>query len=41
MAEKSEMKAHIATYQGVMGLLKWGSVGVALIAALVIWLIHR
>ncbi|WEK44730.1 MAG: aa3-type cytochrome c oxidase subunit IV [Candidatus Sphingomonas colombiensis] len=41
MAEKSEMKAHVATYQSVMGLLKWGSVGVALIAALVIWLIHR
>ncbi|MFW2850790.1 aa3-type cytochrome c oxidase subunit IV [Sphingomonas sp. TX0543] len=41
MAEKSEIKAHIATYNSVIELLKWGSVGVALIAALVIWLIYR
>ncbi|MBV8237892.1 MAG: aa3-type cytochrome c oxidase subunit IV [Sphingomonas sp.] len=40
MAEKSDMKAHVTTYTGVMSLLKWGTLGVALIAALVIWLIH-
>jgi len=40
MADKSDMKAHVATYTGVMSLLKWGTLGTALIAALVIWLIH-
>jgi len=40
VAEKSDMKAHVSTYEGVMGLFKWGTAGVALIAALVIWLIH-
>ncbi|WP_298668371.1 aa3-type cytochrome c oxidase subunit IV [uncultured Sphingomonas sp.] len=41
MADKSGMKAHVATYAGVMNLLKWGSVGAIVIVALVIWLIHR
>ena len=35
----ADMKAHAATYGSVMTLLKWGTVGCALIAALVIWLI--
>ncbi|MBN8849399.1 MAG: aa3-type cytochrome c oxidase subunit IV [Sphingomonas sp.] len=34
------MKAHVSTYQGVMNLLKWGTIGVAVVAAVVIWLIH-
>lgn len=41
MAEKSEMKAHVATYHGVMSLLKWGTVGVVAVAALVLWLIQH
>lgn len=40
MAEKSEMKAHIATYGGVIALLKWGAVTCAAIVAIVIWLIY-
>ncbi|WP_293870705.1 MULTISPECIES: aa3-type cytochrome c oxidase subunit IV [unclassified Sphingomonas] len=40
MADNSDMKAHVSTYQGVMNLLKWGTIGVAVVAAVVIWLIH-
>ncbi|QKR98915.1 aa3-type cytochrome c oxidase subunit IV [Sphingomonas sp. CL5.1] len=40
MADNSDIKAHVSTYQGVMNLLKWGTIGVGLLAALVIWLIH-
>jgi len=35
-----DMKAHTATYAGVISMLKWGAVGCFLIALLVIWLIH-
>ena len=39
MADTGDMKAHEQTFSGVMGLLKWGIVGVALVAILVIILI--
>lgn len=39
MAEHSNMKSHVATYSGMIGLLKWGAVGCFLLAFLVIWLI--
>lgn len=39
MAEQSDMKAHVSTYNGVMGLLKWGAVACFIIAFAVIWLI--
>jgi hypothetical protein len=38
MAENGDMKAHEQTYHGFIGLLKWGTVASALVAALV-WLI--
>ena len=34
-----DMPAHVATYGSVMTMLKWGTVGCALVAAFVIWLI--
>ena len=39
MANEGEMKAHEATYFSMIGMLKWGAVACALIAALVVWLI--
>ena len=39
MAERFDMKAHVASYDRMIGMLKWGAVGVAIIAAAVIWLI--
>lgn len=33
------MKAHAATYDRVMGMMKWGTLACVLIAAFVIWLI--
>ena len=41
MASGNNMKAHKATYEGFLGLVKWGTPAVALIAALVIFLITR
>ena len=40
MAGNGDMKAHVATYSSVTGMMKWGAVGCALVVALVIWLIH-
>ena len=34
-----DMHAHQETYSGVMGLLKWGTVVSAIVAAIVIFLI--
>jgi Bacterial aa3 type cytochrome c oxidase subunit IV len=34
-----DMRAHLETYSGVMGLLKWGTVAAAIVAAIVILLI--
>jgi hypothetical protein len=39
MAGNGDMKAHVSTYSSVIGMLKWGTVACAVIAALVIWLI--
>ena len=39
MAGNGDMKAHVATYSSVTGMMKWGSIGCALVVALVIWLI--
>ena len=41
MASNGDMniKAHVSTYGSVIGLLKWGTVGCAVVAAFVIWLI--
>ncbi|MEO9131128.1 MAG: aa3-type cytochrome c oxidase subunit IV [Sphingomonas sp.] len=40
MAADGEIKVHEATYNKVIGVLKWGAIGCFLIAMLVIWLIH-
>ncbi|WP_230482756.1 aa3-type cytochrome c oxidase subunit IV [Sphingomonas sp. Leaf21] len=34
-----EMKAHVATYGLLISLLKWGSIVVALLVMVVLWLI--
>ncbi|MES2095132.1 MAG: aa3-type cytochrome c oxidase subunit IV [Pseudomonadota bacterium] len=39
MAGDTDMKPHRATYESVIGMLKYGAVACAGIAALVIWLI--
>jgi hypothetical protein len=39
MADNGDIKAHEATYNGVMSLLKWGTVVSVIITALVVWAI--
>jgi hypothetical protein len=39
MAGDGNMNTHQATYGSVIGMLKWGTLGCVIIAALVIWLI--
>ena len=39
MADDADLKGHVATYDGVIGMLKWGAVTAAVLALLVIWLI--
>ena len=39
MAGNEDLKAHERTYYSMMSLLKWGTLGVAVVVALVIWLI--
>ena len=39
MASNNDMKAHNQTYEGVMVMLKWGTIASALLAILVIILI--
>lgn len=39
MAGDQDIKQNTATYESVMGMLKWGTVASALVAALVIVLI--
>lgn len=41
MASGNDMKAHNATYEGFLGLAKWGSIAVALVAAFVVFMITR
>ena len=38
---KTDMAAHVQTYDGLISLLKWGAVGAFIIAFLVIWLLYR
>jgi hypothetical protein len=38
---QGDMRAHRDTYEGVIGLLKWGTVGCAIVAALVVLWIGR
>ncbi|UVO50325.1 aa3-type cytochrome c oxidase subunit IV [Sphingomonas sp. SUN019] len=37
--KRDDMKAHLSTYASIMNLLKWGTLGCAIVAAIVIWLI--
>lgn len=39
MADNGDIKAHVSTYDRVIGMLKWGTVACFLLAALVVWLI--
>ncbi len=39
MADQTDLRSHVADYGKMIGMLKWGSVGVAIIVAAVIWLI--
>ena len=39
MAGNGDIKAHIGTYDRMIGMMKYGALAVAIIAALVIWLI--
>lgn len=39
MAGNGDMKAHRETYESVMSLLKWGTVGTFIIGAIVVVLI--
>jgi hypothetical protein len=41
MAGDGNMNAHVTTYGKVTTMMKWGSVAVAIVTALVIWLIAR
>lgn len=38
-AKPDDMKAHMSTYASIISLLKWGTLGCAIVAAIVIWLI--
>ena len=39
MAETGDLKAHVSTYDRVIGLLKWGAVACFILAFFVVWLI--
>jgi Bacterial aa3 type cytochrome c oxidase subunit IV len=39
MASNGDMKQHEQTYGGVMAMLKWGTIGCAIIAFIVVLLI--
>ena len=39
MAEHTDMKKHVSTYSGVIGVLKWGAIGCFVLAFVVVWLI--
>ncbi|WP_174290905.1 aa3-type cytochrome c oxidase subunit IV [Sphingomonas bacterium] len=39
MADDKDIQGHADTYAGLISLLFWGGIGVAVIAAMVIWLI--
>jgi hypothetical protein len=37
--QHTDMKPHVQTYDGVIGLLKWGTIASLAVAALVVWMI--
>ena len=37
----ADMQEHVATFNGFTALMKWGTIGVAIIAAFVVFLIAR
>jgi hypothetical protein len=39
MASGNDIKAASATYEGFIGLVKWGGAVVAIVTAFVVWLI--
>jgi hypothetical protein len=39
MADDGDIQAHEATYNGVISLLKWGTIVSVVVTALVVWLI--
>jgi hypothetical protein len=39
MASGNDMKAHEQTYDGVMGLLKWGTIGCFVLGMFVVFII--
>ncbi len=39
MAGKGDLNAHVATYDRMIGMMKWGGLAVFLLAAIVVWLI--
>ena len=41
MADNGNLDAHVRTYSGLIGMLKWGGVAVFIIAAMVVWLISK
>jgi len=41
MASGNDIKAHKATYEGFLGLAKWGVVATALVAVFVIFMITK
>ena len=41
MADDADIEAHVATYDGLINLLKYGAAAVFVIAFGVIWLISR
>lgn len=41
MADEADMNGHVATYDRLIGMLKWGGIAVFLIAATVVWVISR
>ena len=41
MAENGDIRAHENTYHGFLALLKWGTLGVAIITAFVVFLIAK
>ncbi|WP_344692815.1 aa3-type cytochrome c oxidase subunit IV [Sphingomonas cynarae] len=39
MAGNGDIKAHVGTYDRMIGLMKYGAIAVAFVTAMVIWLI--
>lgn len=39
MAHNDDLPSHERTYGRMLALLKWGTLGIALLVALVVWLI--